>query len=80
MAAAGRRLPRWCELGRAFVGEKGEGDDGILFPHSPRTGVQWSVLATGAGGGGRSCSGAAALGGRGGELEVVDRLWSSEAR
>ena len=42
---------------RPGLGEKEEGDGGILFPHSPWTGVQRSVLATGAAGGGQSLLG-----------------------
>ena len=50
----GRRCRAWRRPG---LGEKEEGDGGILFPHSPSTRVQRSVLATGAGGGGKSLLG-----------------------
>jgi hypothetical protein len=50
----GRRCRAWRRPG---LGEKEEGDGGTLFPHSPWTGVQRSVLATGAGGGGESLLG-----------------------
>ena len=83
MAAVGRRLARRCEQGRPRANIRGGKRRGRRWDPFPSL-TKDRGAAERASHGGRwrraELLGAAMLEGRGGVLEVVDRLWSSEAR